>query len=213
MNSYKKLTALNALVVLATIAVGFGFKGQLPEFIPTKFDENGLVLKQAPIVASIFFLPIVAALTVFILTFLAKKNKVFWTKDQNQVAVAQTNLGILLLISALYVGTFLNALNFSVFSKYSFFAIGFGLFFLTSAGAMKQIEKNLLYGVRLPWTLASEENWKKTHVLTSKLMLGSGVLLVLAGLMTRNHLLILSLIGLTFIVPSFYSFNIRTQAV
>lgn len=209
MTNYKKFNFLSLVTFIAMICFAFALKGSLPELIPTKFSETGEVLKQAPIIPSIFFLPTIGLLTIWMLTFFVKKNVTFWEKEDNQTAVAQTNFGIMLLIATLYVGTFLNALNYAVFFKYSFFAIGFGLFFLVSAKPMKMMEQNLLYGVRVPWTLTSHTNWRKTHELFSKLMVICGALLIVVGLVTRNHALILSLVGLTMIAPMIYSYRIR----
>jgi uncharacterized membrane protein len=209
MTKFQKFNVLSLVAMVAMVCFGLSLKGALPEMIPTKFDETGMAIKYAPIVASIFFLPIVAGLTVFFLTYFVKKNTTFWAKESNQVAVAQTNFGIVLLLAAMYVGTFLNALNYNLFFKYSFFAIGFGVFFLLSAGPMKVIEQNLLYGVRLPWTLTSHTNWRKTHELTSRLMFISGALLIAVGFFTRNHTIILSLVSFTFFIPTIYSFKMR----
>lgn len=209
MSKYQKTNILSGIVILITIAFGLSLKNSLPEVIPTKFDQDGVAIAFAPFILSVFFMPILGTLAITVLTYLSKANKVFWNKENNREAVAQTNLGILLLIASMYVGTFLTALNFNLFFKISYFAIGFGLFFLISATAMKKIEKNLLYGIRLPWTMKSENNWKKTHELTSILMLISGVLLVVLGAFTKNHTLIFSLISVTFLVPTLYSFKIR----
>lgn len=212
MNKYQKINVLNIVVIIAMVAFGLSQKSSLPEMIPTKFDDNGVAIAFAPFMSSVFFLPLIAAITVFLLTFFSKKNKSFWSNESNREAVAQTHLGINVLIASMYVGTFLNAVNYSQYFKYSFFSIGFGLFFLVSATAMKKIERNLIYGVRLPWTLTSEVNWKKTHELTTPIMLASGVVLVLAGFFTKSHAVILTLISITFLIPSLYSFKIRKLA-
>jgi uncharacterized membrane protein len=209
MTKYQKMNLLSALSLIGTVLFGLSLKSSLPALMPTKFDANGVAIKYAPVMASIFFLPIIATLIITLFTMMSKKNKTFWAQTTNQEAVAQTNLGIVLLITSMYVGTFLNAINYNQFYKTSFFAIGFGIFFLISAITMKKIEKNLLYGVRLPWTLKSEVNWKKTHELTSVLMIVSGIALFVLGFFTKDHLIILSLVGMTFLVPSFYSFKLR----
>lgn len=209
MTKYQKLNIANMIAIILMIVIGFIFKGMLPDLMPTHFDSTGVAIKFAPTIVTVFFLPIIGAITVFLFLALVKKNASFWTKEHNKEAVAQTNLGILVLIASLYIGNFLNALNYSQYFQYSYFAIGFGLFFLISAIPMKIIEKNLLYGIRLPWTLKSDHNWKKTHALTSILMLITGVLLVVIGFFTKNHTVILTLVTITFMVPTVYSFKLR----
>lgn len=212
MTKYQKLNLLNYLVLIGLIVFGFILKGHLPEIIPTKFAEDGTVLKSAPIIPSIFFLPLIAAFSVWILTLLSKLNKPFWEKEHNREAIVQTNFGIVLLIASLYVGTFLTALNYAKFFSVSYFAIGFGLFFVMSAAPMKKMERNALYGVRVPWTMKSELNWKKTHELMAKILVVIGVLLIVIGLFTKNHLLILGLIAAALLIPTMYSYKIKNIA-
>lgn len=208
MTKFQKLNLASYLVLVLAVVIAFTFKGNLPEMIPTKFDESGNIIKQAPLMASLFFLPVVGILTLLGLTALIKRNSDFWAKEDNQIGVALTNLGIAFLIASLYLGTLLVALNFETFFKISFFAIGFGFFFLVSAKGMTNLDRNLLYGVRTPWTLKTEENWKATHALTAKLMLVFGVLLIVTGLFTKNHLAILSFVALPLLVPTFYSYKL-----
>ena len=47
---------------------------------------------------------------------------------------------------------------------------------------MGKIRRNYMFGVRTPWTLASELSWNKTHRLSAKLFVLSGVLVILASL-------------------------------
>lgn len=43
---------------------------------------------------------------------------------------------------------------------------------------MSKIRQNYTVGIRLPWTLSSEDNWDKTHRLAGKLWIVGGVLVL-----------------------------------
>lgn len=58
---------------------------------------------------------------------------------------------------------------------------------------MGKVRRNFFIGVRTPWTLASEQVWYATHRLTGKLMVGSGVLGLLAAWLGAPHWLLLVL--------------------
>lgn len=56
--------------------------------------------------------------------------------------------------------------------------LGLGIFFLITGNYMKTIKHNYFLGIRVPWTLESEENWKKTHYLGSYIWVIGGLLLI-----------------------------------
>jgi uncharacterized membrane protein len=66
-----------------------------------------------------------------------------------------------------------------------------------------------MVGIRTPWTLASEEVWIKTHRLGGKLMVASGLVIILGSLMMPSYLLPVLMIGLVVtiaVVPVAYSY-------
>ena len=56
-----------------------------------------------------------------------------------------------------------------------------GLMFIVIGNYLGKIRRNYMFGVRTPWTLASELSWNKTHRVTGKLFVVSGLLIVLAS--------------------------------
>lgn len=209
MSRFKKIDLACWIFTAAMFVFGFVMKTKLPDMIPTHFSPDGTGEKFASTFMTVLFLPSVTVFSLLLLNYLAKTNKLFWEKEFNKESVALTNLGIVALIFLMYSGALLNAFDFQTFGKYSFFAIGFGLFFVLSAPAMKNITRNLFYGIRSPWSLKSDNNWTKTHSLASKIMLPMGVALIVIGFLTKNSGLILGIIFFTLTIPMIYSFKIR----
>ncbi|RDV84715.1 SdpI family protein [Ammonifex thiophilus] len=59
--------------------------------------------------------------------------------------------------------------------------MGISLLFLTAGNVMGQVRHNYFVGIRTPWTLASEEVWRRTHRLAGRVwVLGSLICLLLA---------------------------------
>ncbi|HEV2472105.1 MAG TPA: SdpI family protein [Chthonomonadales bacterium] len=61
---------------------------------------------------------------------------------------------------------------------------GMFLFFALMGNVMGKVKRNFWMGVRTPWTLASEENWNRTHRFAGQLWLYAGLLggaAILAG--------------------------------
>ncbi len=52
-----------------------------------------------------------------------------------------------------------------------------GLLFAFTGNYLHNIKPNYFAGFRLPWTLSSDENWRKTHRLGGRLWFGGGLLI------------------------------------
>lgn len=57
-----------------------------------------------------------------------------------------------------------------------------GLFFVFLGNLMYNIKPNRFVGVRIPWTLNDDDNWKHTHRVASKLFFVAGLLITLVAL-------------------------------
>jgi uncharacterized membrane protein len=75
------------------------------------------------------------------------------------------------------------------------FGFGFGLLFILLGNYLPKLPRNFFFGIRSPWTLASETVWKRTHILSGWLFVAAGCLM--AGLSFTSipfHILLLALI-------------------
>jgi uncharacterized membrane protein len=52
---------------------------------------------------------------------------------------------------------------------------------------MKNVKPNYFFGIRTPWTLESEDNWKQTHHLASKIWVWGNILLATTILIISNN--------------------------
>lgn len=59
------------------------------------------------------------------------------------------------------------------------FGIGIGLFFILLGNYLPKLPRNFFFGIRSPWTLASEEVWKRSHVMAGWLFVLGGLLMML----------------------------------
>ena len=87
---------------------------------------------------------------------------------------------------------------------------GTGLLFAVIGNYMPNLKPNYFAGIRLPWTLESEDNWKKTHALAGKLWFGGGLLLALICLVTppaAASIVFFILLSIMIIIPCIYSYR------
>jgi uncharacterized membrane protein len=100
------------------------------------------------------------------------------------------------------------------FFSVRFLFISMGLLFAIIGNYMNNLKPNWFAGLRLPWTLENEDNWRRTHQLASKLWFAGGLLMALCGLLLpfKAAFTALIIIGLIIvIVPGVYSYRIYKE--
>lgn len=89
-----------------------------------------------------------------------------------------------------------------------------GALFAVLGNLMYNIKPNYFIGMRLPWTLHNDENWKLTHRLAGKLWVAGGMLLCLCAFWIPPKYMmtvfLVFIIGLT-VWPAFYSYKLYKQ--
>lgn len=88
------------------------------------------------------------------------------------------------------------------------------VFFMCLGFLMKNVKPNYFFGIRTPWTLASDEVWRKTHLLSSKTWaLGNIILATLILIIPNNYSSTIFIIGITLLAatPVYYSYKISNK--
>ncbi len=86
-----------------------------------------------------------------------------------------------------------------------------GLLFAFIGNYMNNLKPNYFAGLRLPWTLNSDYNWKKTHHLAGKLWFWGGLLAAILSLFLPSPLSIIIFFIILFaiiVIPIIYSYKI-----
>lgn len=94
-------------------------------------------------------------------------------------AYRATLFGILFFMLALHIGAMINVAGYPLNIGY-IAAPAVGLMFIVMGNYLGKIRRNYMFGVRTPWTLASELSWNKTHRFAGKLFVAAGLLILLA---------------------------------
>lgn len=87
-----------------------------------------------------------------------------------------------------------------------------GLLFIIIGNYMPKARQNYTIGVRVPWTLANEENWNRTHRLAGYLWVAGGILCIviaLTGLLSAVWAF--AIIMISAVVPVIYSFWLHAK--
>jgi uncharacterized membrane protein len=123
---------------------------------------------------------------------------------------------------AIVVVVFITVLNFLILlsinnniklSQKLLFAL-LGLLMAFIGNYMNNLKPNYFAGFRLPWTLSSDYNWKKTHHIASKVWFCGGLLLVIITLLIPSDYSItifFTILGVMIIIPVIYSYRLFKQ--
>jgi uncharacterized membrane protein len=87
---------------------------------------------------------------------------------------------------------------------------GVGVLFMLIGNVITTVRSNFMFGVRTPWTLTSERSWDRTHRLVGRLLVVTGLLMVLTALTGQLVLVMgvmLVMLVLTLVLGFWYSYR------
>ena len=90
-----------------------------------------------------------------------------------------------------------------------------GLLFAYMGNILHSIKPNYFAGFRLPWTLESEENWKATHFLASKIWFSGGILIAILALFIEPIIMffvMLAIVLVMAVIPTVYSYRMFAKS-
>ncbi|MBO9608349.1 MAG: SdpI family protein [Paenibacillaceae bacterium] len=92
--------------------------------------------------------------------------------------------------------------------------IAIGLLFIVTGNYMTQVQHNYMIGIRTPWTLASEEVWRRTHRLGGPLFMIGGIVAIAVTLLAGGVTAVfasLAAIVIVSLIPVVYSYVIYVR--
>ena len=101
----------------------------------------------------------------------------------------------------------------NTFSALRLMQLVFGLIFLILGNYMPKIRRNASLGIKISWTLESEENWNATHRFAGKIWAACGVAMLLSIFLPEGWTMAVLLIALLPAVglPILYSWSFRKK--
>lgn len=80
-----------------------------------------------------------------------------------------------------------------------------GVLFIIIGNLLPKMRQSTTMGIKLPWTLHSEENWNKTHRFSGKLWVAGGIVILATAFLGSFWILIAVLLVMV-IIPTLYSY-------
>lgn len=207
--SFKKEWPFMLLFSLNILAVVF-FYQKLPEQIPTHWNIRGEIDGWGGKGSLLLFsaLPLGIYLLMTIMPAIDPRRRNY---DQFQKSYFMVKVTMGLLFSAIVTMMILSSLGMQMNFPQLIPGL-FGVFFVIMGNYLSTVKQNYFLGIRTPWALASKENWDKTHRLSGKVWVGTGLLMVLFSVFGQPVISFVTLF-VAVIIPYIYSFVLFKKGI
>lgn len=203
----KGLLIITSIVVLLPILVGVALWDQLPDTMAIHWNAAGEADGWADKGKAVVMLPLILLGAHWVcVTVMSMDPKSKNMQDKMWKLALWVCPLISLLVSAATLGS---GLGWNIPVEIVMPML-LGVLFICIGNYMPKCKQTYTMGIRLPWTLDSEENWNKTHRFAGKVWVVGGVLMMLSSLIGKIWIIVATALCLA-LLPSVYSYWIYRQ--
>ena len=204
-----KLLIITSIVTLLPILAGLILWNQLPAQMPTHWNSAGEIDGWSSKAFAVFGLPLIllgVQWLCMIATFSDPKRAAHPDKVLHLIFWLIPVLSIVM-----HTLTFTAALGKEVRMEV-ILPIFMGLLFVIIGNYLPKCKQNYTIGIKIPWTLDSEENWNKTHRFTGRLWVVCGFIILLTGFFASSWIFLAVFLLMT-LVPFVYSYLLYRKGI
>ena len=172
----RKTLIIASIVTVLPALIGILCWDRLPDVMATHFGINNEADGFSSKAFAVFGLPAVLLAILCLVAFVTSQDP----KRQNISPKMFTLVLWIAPVVSLVIAATMYPVNLGYAVDISFFAeLLLGLLFIIVGNYLPKARQNYTIGIRIPWTLANEENWNRTHRLAGYLWMICGVLMIL----------------------------------
>ena len=209
MKANKKTLIITSIVTILPVLIGIICWNRLPEVMATHFGFNNEANGFSSKAFAVFGLPLILLAVLWVGAFVTAHDP----KRQN---ISPKMFSLMLWIApaiSLVAAATVYPVNLGYELDIAFFSVLLvGLMFIIIGNYLPKARQNYTIGIKIPWTLANEENWNRTHRLAGYLWMICGILMILISL--TRFVPAEWLVGIFLImvlVPCIYSFWLHAE--
>ena len=205
-----KLLILTSILTLLPILVGVILWKDLPASLPSHFGLDGQADGFSSKLEVVFLIPLVMlGLHFFAVVVTSLDPKASHVSPKMKTLV----YWLVPFISGLVQLSIYGAAFGLIGNSTRIGLVMVGIVFLVVGNYLPKTKQNYTVGIRLPWTLDSEENWNKTHRLAGRLWVLGGLIILVNGFLSwAVFYVFFGVLLVMVLVPIFYSYWIsRSQ--
>ena len=170
-----KQLIFTSTIILIPIVAGLFIWNKLPDEIPIHFNAEGIADGFSGKGLAVFGMPLFMLAVHWVCIFVTALDP----KSKN---ITEKSIHLVLWITPA-ISIFVSGIIYSFALGYELniniiFPIFFGLFFIVIGNYLPKCKQNYSIGIKIPWTLESEENWNYTHRLAGKTWVFCGFLII-----------------------------------
>lgn len=204
MKKINKSLLISSILCLFPILITIIFFRRIPEHIPLHFNYKG----DANFYGSKSFLIIIPIIlfilniVIYLIRLKDTKNNNIPNKLSNILTFILPSISFIIVISIILI-----SLNYNVKIE-KIIPIFISVLLILLGMYLPKCKRNYTVGIKLPWTLYSDEIWLKTHKLSGILFIISGIFNILSSILFSKISIYIMLITLVIILitPTLYSF-------
>ena len=205
----RKTLIITSIVTILPMLIGILCWNRLPDVMATHFGINNEANGFSSKAIAVFGIPVFLLAVLWLGAFATSHDP----KKQN---ISQKMFSLVLWIApviSLAAAATMYPINLGYELDITFFSeLLLGLMFIIIGNYLPKARQNYTIGIKIPWTLANEENWNRTHRLAGYLWMVCGILLVLISVMRLGQAQwLVGIILIMVLVPCIYSYWLHAK--
>lgn len=169
-----------ASLVAVSVAISLAVYGRLPDPMPIHWDIHGQVNGYGSRFIGAFLNPLIMLVIAVLIPVLPKIDPRGRNYDKFSSSYHTMMNATITLMFVIHLFALGSALGMRLPIE-RLIPAAVGVLFIVLGNLLPRVRPNWMVGIRTPWTLSSDRVWERTHRVGGYLMMGAGVLLVLAA--------------------------------
>lgn len=204
-----KTLVITSMIILLPVLVGIILWNQLPDQIPTHWNAAGEIDGWSGKPFAVFGLPMLMLAFQWLCVLGTSADP---KKENHPSKVLHLVFWIVPVISVmLFAITYAVALGSKVRME-MVMPVLVGLVLAIVGNYLPKCKQNYTIGIKIPWTLNSEENWNRTHRFAGRLWLVSGLAIMLTGFL-GGFWIFFGVVLVMVLVPVIYSYLLHRKGI
>lgn len=195
--------------ILILIIFNILFYDKMPAELPTHWNFRGEVDKYSSRFDAMVLTQGVLVIMNAVLLFMLDNDP--RNKKQNNFVMTISKLTLPLLMLVIYIITIMSGFGREV-KVSTILPIFIGLLIIAIGNYLPKTRRNYTMGIKLPWTLNSDENWRRTHRLGGICFIGIGLSLIIS-IFFKSEVIFFAALIIGGLIPGFYSYYLYTKGI
>lgn len=206
---YKWSLLFGSLLSLSPILIGLLLWNKLPAQIPTHFSTGNIPDGWSAKSTAVFGLPTFLFVMMWFCMLITSADP--RRKNISSKLIRALIWFMAVLSPAVMCSSYAIALGIHV-NISMIVCLIIGVMFLVIGNYLTKVKQNYTTGIRIPWTLYSEENWNRTHRISAWTFILAGLAMLVNAFVDSDILLFAIIIALL-VIPYGYSFFLHKKGI